>query len=261
MGTMRSAAETPVGGLIFDTADVLYDATSWRRWLLRLVSTLGVRANYASFYGEWDQRYLLDVHCGRREYTEAFQSFLMAAGLSWAQVDEVEAASRIQRENWELNLRPLPGVVKTVARLSEWGLALVAWADSPHPAARLAERLDRLGLAHRFQAVLSSFDLEAAQPSPVCYDAALAALALPAERAVYVGHNAEHLAGATAHGLRTVAFNFDRQAQADCYLTQFEELLAHVADLTGRGPASRACQAAARGAGHAAVSVLPGSGS
>ena len=215
-------------GLVFDMADVLYDATLWRRWLLRLVTSLGVRANYASFYRVWDREYLLDVHCARREYNEAFQSFLLANKLSWAQIDEVEAASRIQRQNLELNVRPLPGVIKTIARLSDLGLPLVALADAPYPAARLAERLKRLGLGNRFGTVLSSFDLEAAQPSAQFYQAVLDALGLPAKGLVYVGHDAEHLAGAKAIGMRTVAFNFQRQARADFHLTRFEDLAAIV---------------------------------
>ena len=71
-------------GVIFDMADVLYDATLWRRWLLRLVNQLGVPAEYEPFYHAWDHDYLADVHCGRRDYTEAFQTFLLARGLTWA---------------------------------------------------------------------------------------------------------------------------------------------------------------------------------
>ncbi len=220
-----AAERAAVGGLIFDMADVLYDDTRWRRWLLRLVNQLGVRAEYADFFRVWDREYLVDVNCGRREVAEALQAFLLASGVSWAQVDEVEAASRIQRQSFELNVRPLPGVVSTIVQLCAWRLPLVAWADTTQTTAKLAERVERLSLANRFQAVLSSFDLECAQPSPQSYQAALDALGLSASQVVYVGHDAEHLAGAQAVGLRTVAFNFQRPARADHYLTRFEDLL------------------------------------
>ncbi len=214
-----------IDGLIFDTADVLYDATLWPRLLLRLVHRLGVDATYATFSGDWERNYLADVHCGRRQYDEAFESFLLSAGLSWAQIDEVEAASRIERQNLEPNARPLPGVLATIATLCEWRLRLVAWADTPRSASGVAERIARLGLADRFRAVLSSFDLEAAQPAPQCYQAALAALDLAADRVAYVGHDALHLAGAKAAGLRTIAFNYQAAAEADFFLSSFEELL------------------------------------
>jgi FMN phosphatase YigB (HAD superfamily) len=212
-------------GVIFDMADVLYDATLWRRWLLRLVNQLGVPAEYEPFYHAWDHDYLADVHCGRRDYTEAFQTFLLARGLTWAQVDEVEASSRIQRENLDLNLRPWPGVVKTIAELGGQGLLLLAWSDACHPADELARQLDRLAVGNRFRAVLSSFDIECAQPSPQCYQAAVDALGLAAGQTLYVGHDAEHLAAARSFGLRTAAFNFQRAARADFYLTRFEDLL------------------------------------
>ncbi len=244
-GKLAPPAALAIGGLVVDMADVLYDATLWRRWLLRLVNKLGVRASYASFYGVWEREYLHDVYRGRREFNEAFQSFLLARRLSWAQIDEIEAASRIQRQNLESNVRPLAGVVKTIARFAELGLPLVAFADAPCSAARLAERLDRLGLGRRFGTVLSSFDLEAVQPSAQCYQSALDALGLSAQDVAYVGHDAEHLAGAKAIGMRTVAFNFERHARADFYLTRFEDLSALVESGSVGGPSdpSSPCQA------------------
>lgn len=215
----------PVGGIAFDVPDVLYDATLRRRWLLQLVGHLGVRVGYAEFYRAWDA-HLVDVHRGRRECAEALESFLLACGLSWAQVDEIEAASRIQRPNLEIGVRPLPGVVRAIGELARLGLPLAAWADAPHTAAKLAELLNRLVPGTCFDAVLTSFDLECTQPAAECYRAMLGALGLPAEQVVYVGHDTAHLAGARAAGLRTVALNFEPAAGADHYLTCFDDLLA-----------------------------------
>ena len=245
-GSSRSAARR-VEGIVFDVADVLYDATLWRRWLLRLINRLDVHASYAGFFAVWDREYLVDVRCGRREFGEAFQSFLLASGLTWAQIDEIEASSRIQRKNFESNVRPLPGVVKTIARLGELGLPLVAYGDVPYSAARLAERLERLGLGSHFGSVLSSFDIEAAQPSPKCYESALDALGLAAHGVAYVGHDADHLAGAKTAGMQTVAFNFQRPARADYFLTRFEDLPAILELGTGSNPPSLACPDSLRG--------------
>lgn len=221
----RAAPDAPpVAGIVFDVPDVLYDATLWRRWLLQLVGRLGVRVGRDEFFRAWDAQ-LVDVHRGRREYAEALQSFLLDCGLTWALVDEIEAASRIQRQNLEQNVRPLPGVVHVLDELERLGLSLAAWADAPHGAARLSERLKRLAPAARFDAVLTSFDLECVLPQPQCYRAALDALGLSSAQAVYVGHDAAHLAAAAAAGLRTVAFNFEPAARADHYLTRLEELL------------------------------------
>ena len=237
-----------IGGLLVDVPDVLYDDTLWRRWLLRLVQNLGVAADYANFFRAWDDAYLRDVHRGRREATEAFQAFLLARGLSWAQIDEVEAASRIQHRTIERAIRPWPGVVRTIGQLSARGLPMVAWADAPCPAARLIERLERLELAQAFRGVLSSFDLDCIQPQPQCYEAALDCLGLAAERVVYVGHDAQHLAGAKAVGLWTIAFNHEPAATADMHLARFDDLLTvvQVAQRPERHAAPRPALAAAR---------------
>jgi HAD superfamily hydrolase (TIGR01509 family) len=191
---------------------------------LTLLARLGIKPSYAEFSRAWEAR-LFDVHRGRREYDEALQSLLLDYGLSWAQVDEIEAASRIARHDLEQTSRPLPGTVRTLGELARLGLALAAWADAPCPAARLAERLERLLGAPRFDVVLTSFDLEAAQPQAECYQALLRALAVTPESTVYVGHDAAHLAAAEACGLRTVAFNHEAGARADHCLARFEDLL------------------------------------
>ena len=211
--------------IVVDVPDVLFDATPWRRWLLRLVCRMGSPGDPAGFLQDWDANYLADVNCGRREATEALQSFLLAWGFSWAQVDEIEAASRVQRESLEHNPRALPGVVKTLARLAQAGVPLLAWCDAPHSAANATDLLGRLGLAGRFQAVLTSFEIEHAQPAGECYAAMLDQFALPAADVAYVGHERAHLAGAKAAGLRTVAFNFHEPTTADIHLNRFEDLL------------------------------------
>jgi FMN phosphatase YigB (HAD superfamily) len=213
-------------GLIVDTDDVLYDATLWPRRLVRLVHALGVPVDYPDFIGRWQRDYLFDVHCGRRDYGEALQAFLLAAGLSWAQIDELEAASGIERHKIEFAARPLPGVVQTFRRLCQHGTAVVAWADAPLTAGQVTQRLERLGLGGLFLAILSSFDLEAAQPMSGCYQAALDALGLAVHEVAYLGHDALHLAGAKSAGLRTIAFNFQSGATADFYLGGFDELAA-----------------------------------
>jgi HAD superfamily hydrolase (TIGR01509 family) len=226
--------------VIFDMGNVLYDATLWRRWLARLLSRLVGHVDYDSIRRVWDRYYLVDVHRGRREHAEAFQEYLLSTGLSWAQIDEVVAASHIERQELEADARPFPGVAATLAKLHAAGLALALVADAPCPATQLEARLHRLGLGGRFRAVLSSFDLEAIKPAPECYRAALRALDLEAHQAAFVGYDAESLAGATAAGLRTAAFNYESHARADVYLARFDELIEAI-DAWSASPAPLSC--------------------
>lgn len=223
-----------IEGLLFDMGDVLHDDTAWRRWLLQLLGRMGLRSRYRALFRLWDEEYLAEVYAGRRKYTEALQSFLLAIGLSRAQIDEVQAASQARVRELEGGLRPLPGVRATLDRLLDRGLALGVLGDCDQPAQALEERLSRLGLAGRFRVVLSSFDLGCSKPSPVGYTRALAALELMPDRALFVGHDAAGLAGARAIGMSTAAFNFEGTISAHHYLGRFEELLAVVDQPTAR---------------------------
>lgn len=233
-GPSHRAGSLPgrVKGLLFDLGDVLYDSTIWRRWLLKVLSQLGLHTNYRSFYHIWDHDFLDDVYRGRREFCEAFQAFLRSAGLSPAQIDEVQAACQTRRDQWELAARLLPGVKPTLSRLHADSVPMGVLSDSEYPAAVLSKRLERLGVRGLFKAVVSSIDLEHTKPDPICYRTALGAMELPADSVAFVGHDSEELAGASRVGMPTIAFNYDAGARADVFLTRFEELL----ELVGDGP-------------------------
>ena len=226
-----------IEGLLFDMGDVLHDDTAWRRWLLQLLTRMGLRSRYRALFRLWDEEYLVDVYAGRRKYAEALQSFLLAIGLSRAQIDEVQAASQARARELEGALRPLPGVRATIDRLLERGLVLGVLGDCDQPAPALEERLSRLGLGGRFNVVLSSFDLGCSKPSPVGYTRALAAMGLSPDGALFVGHDVVGLAGARAIGMSTAAFNFEGTISAHHYLGRFEELLAVVDQPASRGVA------------------------
>jgi FMN phosphatase YigB (HAD superfamily) len=220
-----SLLQPPLAGLIFEMADVFYDASLWRRWLWQLSSRFGVRCDYHAFYESWDREFLVPAQCGRREMGEAFGAFLASHGFSWAQIDELEAACRPRRDELALDTRSFPGVAETLFALSAKGLRLAVLSDAVCPAERLQKQLAQLGIEGAFAAVLSSFDLEAATPDAGCYHAALDRLALRATQVAYVGHRCRGLGGATAVGLRTVAFNGEPTATGDVTITRFSELL------------------------------------
>ena len=215
----------PIAGLVFDAGDVLYDATVWRRWLLQLLARLGMHTNYRCFYHVWDHEYLLDVHRGRRDFCDAFRQFLLAVGLSSAQIDEVERACHGRRNQWLSTVRLLPGVRSTVARLRALELPMTVLSDSEYSGDTIRQRLDRLGLKDAFAGVISSIDLGHTKPEPQCYQAALDVMGVDAAEAVFVGHDTVELRGATEAGMQTVAFNFSPDAEADVFLARIEELV------------------------------------
>ena len=215
----------PVRGLLFDTCNVLYDDTVWRRWVLQLLSHVGLHTSYRCFFRLWDRDFLDDVHRGGRSVCEAFEAFLLSAGLSRGQIDEVKAACLGRRRHLESSNRPLPGVKTTLTRLHKAGFVLGAIANSEHSAGVLREQLARFGIEELFTTVISSIDLKQTMPVATCYRAALREMELPASLVAFVDHDAGELAGAAAIGMPTVAFNFDPEAEADVYLDRFEDLL------------------------------------
>ena len=214
-----------VSALLFDMDDVLYDATVWRRWLLRLLGHLGLHTHYEAFFHIWERTYLSDVYRGQRDYWDAFRNFLSAVGLSTGQIDEVTAASHARRREFDRGVRAYPGVKATLSRLSAAGLPLGILCNSSCSSRDLQQRLTHLGLGVQFRFVLSSRDLQMVMPQPETYAEALRRFSLPAEQVAYVGHDAVELSGAANAGIPTIAFNHGPDVESETQIEQFEELL------------------------------------
>ena len=63
------------------------------------------------------------------------------------------------------------------------------------------------------------------KPDPRIYGAAMQQLGVTSDQVVFVGHKPSELDGAHAVGMKTIAFNYEKNAQADFYIQQFPELL------------------------------------
>ncbi|MBN2295068.1 MAG: HAD-IA family hydrolase [Pirellulales bacterium] len=234
-GCSKLMAQPPsavVSGLLFDMGDVLYDSTVWRRWLMQLLRRFDLHLDYKTLFQPWDRKYLREVHRGERPLCDAFREFMDSIGLKKPQIDEIELACQARRCQLEQDTRPLPGVRATIARLHESGLKLGVLSDSEYPGKELEKRMMRFGLEEYFTTIVSSRDLGQTKPAPACYLGTLKRMGLTANESAFVGHDAEELAGARAVGMRTIAFNYDHDAEADIYIARFEELTQEVAKPT-----------------------------
>ncbi len=213
-----------LGGIILDTPDVVFDATPWRRWLHQLLVYLNVDLTYGDFDRAWSQK-LLDVYQGQRDFETVLHSFLREQGLTRAQVDEVEAASRIKRKFFENRVRSFPGISRVLEELNRRNVPLIGWADTLYSATRWAERLDHIVPRVHFSVVLTSFDLGCTQPDAGCYHALCEIANRPAHELMFVSHDTAHLAAAASRGFQTVGYNTLVCAEAKHLLNNFEELL------------------------------------
>jgi FMN phosphatase YigB (HAD superfamily) len=218
--------KAPPTAVLFACENVLYDATVWERWLVRLLRHVQVQIDHESFGRHWNQEFLPEIHCGHREFDEAFRDYLRQLGLARGLIDEVAAASQGRRHEFLREARPLPSIRQTVNALGQQGLALGLLADSDLGAADLEHHLTRLGFGGRFQFLLSSVELGHTKSDAEGYRAATVRFGRPTDRIAFVGSHSQHLATAARLGMPTVAFNYDNQARADLYLRKFDELAA-----------------------------------
>jgi len=215
--------------VVFDAADVLYDASIWSRWLVQQLHRLGLHTHYQAFVHVLQHDYLARAYRAEQSYSHAFRDFLCSLGLSHGQVDEVLVAAQGARRRFDRQLRPLPGVRRTLRTLAEAGLPMAVLCNSLQTSAQLSATLDQLQLRKDFCAVLSSRDLKMALPAPGAYHAAIEALGETPERVAFVGHDPVELAGAAAVGMRTVSYNAATPVAAELHLDRFDQLLALLA--------------------------------
>jgi putative hydrolase of the HAD superfamily len=97
-----------------------------------------------------------------------------------------------------LEFEPLPGAVRAVSELGRLGLRLAVvsnWDVALHG------YLEQLGLAGRFDAIVTSAEARASKPDPRIFERALERLRVRPERALHVGDSEADEEGARAAGM------------------------------------------------------------
>lgn len=212
---------------IFDAGDILFDATDWRRWLFECLKTAGKAASYSELFDPWDERYLPQAHLGKAGWDDLFRDYMLERGLTAEEFAELLAHSERKKKELYAKREAFPGVRETLRRLKEAGVRTAVLTDSESPAPRAMKSLEALGIGEYFDALVSSVDIGVCKPSPVAFDAALAALDTKKENAVFIAHDPDEILGARDHGLAVIAFNSHDPRGA----TWVVELFTEIADL------------------------------
>ena len=208
-----------IRGLLFDMSGVLYDDSAWNRWLLQLLRRMGLHTNYDAF------RVLCDHELGSAEggdYWAELKRFLSSVGLSQAQIDEVEAAGFARWQSLQLQIRPFPGVIRTLTLLSHLGMPKGIVAHSQGGGTRLRNQLREMGLDGQFQTVESfrtNGDIQSA------FQTAWEQMGLNPGYGGYVANHTSALRQAQPHCGRLIAFNTKDRDPAHHRLQRFQELI------------------------------------
>jgi HAD superfamily hydrolase (TIGR01549 family) len=219
-GGLAPAASGKIRALVFDAGDVLYYRPERGAKFVTFLNELGleISPNHARQKKAIEhQAYRGQIN--QDEYREAI-----------VRMYDLTDPGQLARGKQALidddgNIAFFEGVAETLHALKGQGYLLAIVTDTANSISAKLSWFERGGFGHVWDAIISSLEVGTRKPDPQIYLAALQQLGLTPAQAAFVGHRASELAGARALGMRTIAFNYDPDAQADIYIENFADLL------------------------------------
>jgi putative hydrolase of the HAD superfamily len=211
---------SPIQALLFDAGDVLYYRPRRGQLFSEFLAQSGLDpANASKAARDALAHQAYQGLISQDQYREAL---VRLHGVS--EPEQIERGKQaIASEDDDVQF--FPGVAETLIALKEMGYLLGIITDTANSVSTKLRWFENGGFGHVWDSIISSKDIGARKPDPRLYQAALQQLGINTEQAVFVGHKISELDGAHAVGLKTVAFNYDRAAQADYYIENFSDLL------------------------------------
>jgi putative hydrolase of the HAD superfamily len=175
------------------------------------------------------------VAAGRADHERArlyLEALFTGAGVPGDRMDEVARTLRRLHQEWHLWCNTRPGTLEALDRLRAAGLRLGVVSNSD---GRVEEALTAAGLRDRFDVILDSALVGVEKPDPAIFRAALTALAVAPEEALYVGDLYDvDVVGARAAGIEAVLLVADATApEPEC--RRVDSLVALADDLLTGG--------------------------
>lgn len=112
----------------------------------------------------------------------------------------------------------------TLKILKSRNLYLGIITDTAQPLYVKINKLERGGIGHFWDVIISSCETGVQKPDPEIYHLALQQLGISPCQAIFVGHKSSELDGARKVGMKTVAFNYEKDATADFLINNFSDL-------------------------------------
>ncbi|MFT7640289.1 MAG: phosphoglycolate phosphatase-like HAD superfamily hydrolase [Pirellulaceae bacterium] len=229
----HDTASTQLSNIIFDFSGVLYDNSSWRRWLIQQLSRIGVHTQYELFFRLWECDYLPRPKEGL-DYWHSLQKYLLAIGLNSGQAFELTLAAKSRCEQTMRQLRPFPGVAKTLHVLAARGVRMDVVCSCHWSETEVHSRLQRMGLQRFFHSVNCLSKNEDLDISELIQETT-ASHGEVRHHSALVARTPRPLEAAQQLGLVAIAFNQTNDCVASIHLDRIDVLLV----LTSVSPNSR----------------------
>ena len=216
----RPVPPGPIQAILFDAGDVLYHRPQRGCQFKAFLKELGLD-QYQPAVGE-KERLADTAYQGQISQDQYREALVRLHGVIMQ--EQIERGKQVL-ESEDNDIHFFPAVAETLTTLKEMGYLLGIITDT---AASVSNKLcwfEKGGFGAVWDSIISSKEIGARKPDPRLYRAAMEQLGVNAEQAIFVGHKVSELDGAQAVGIKTVAFNYDRSAQADYYIEVFADLL------------------------------------
>ena len=209
-----------IHALIFDAGDILYFRPERGAKFAAFLEELGLEISP----NHTRQKKAIEYKAYRGEinHDEYREAIVRLYGIT--QPEQVARGKQTLIDD-DGNVAFFEGVPETLRALKEQGYLLAVVTDTANSISAKLDWFERGGFGHVWDSIVSSMELGTRKPDPKIYQAALQQLGLSPDQAAFVGHKASELAGAHEVGMRTIAFNFDKDASADFYIEKFSDLL------------------------------------
>jgi putative hydrolase of the HAD superfamily len=209
-----------IKAILFDAGDVLYYRNKKGQQFKAYLESLGLRAEENS--NEYVESLEYQGYVGKISQDEYRQKLLDHYGVHGK--DQIARGMKALAAD-DNNVLIFEGVRETLIALKNEGYLLGIITDTANPLRAKLDWFERAGFGHVWDAIVSSIDIGVRKPDPAIYQAAMRQLGIKPSQAVFIGHKASELSGARGVGMKTVAFNYETEAEADIYIEKFDELL------------------------------------
>jgi phosphoglycolate phosphatase-like HAD superfamily hydrolase len=218
-----NSGSAELSNVIFDFSGVLYDNSSWRRWLIQQLHRIGVHTHFDPFYRLWECDFLSKLKDGE-ECWRSLEKYLLAIGLKSGQAFELALAVKSRCDQTMRQLRPFPGVAKTLHLLTAKNVQMDVICSCHWSEEEVQSRLQRMGLQRFFQSVNCLSKTEHRDIAKLLEDVSSRSGPSSGQTAV-VARTPRPLEAAHNLGHIPIAFNQTNDCVASMHLDRIDDLL------------------------------------